>query len=258
MFFLIKEYIKFLSISTNQHGVHSPFIFQFVTKCLYVKPSFEDLILYKKYRSRVLKSCEVIEVEDSVSGLRFFKSHKRKVSEIIKVAGVKKSYGLLLMRMMSYFEVKKCLEIGTSLGLVSFCLKAKQPEMQLTTLEGCKNTLAVAKDQFDYFGLKNINTVLGEFNQTLPGLVKNDTFDVVYFDGNHTKKATLNYFEQCLKSKHNDSVFIFDDIHWSTETLEAWELIKNHAEVTVTVDIFQWGIVFFRREQRKEHFIIRS
>jgi hypothetical protein len=39
---------------------------------------------------------------------------------------------------------------------------------------------------------------------------------------------------------------------------EAWETIKNHPKVTVTIDTFQWGLVFFRKEQPKEHFVIRA
>jgi predicted O-methyltransferase YrrM len=205
----------------------------------------------------LINSTKVIEVEDFGAGSRVFNSTRRKVSQIIKVAGVKKKHGLLLMRMMSYFEVKNCLEIGTSLGLASCCLKTNQPKIELTTLEGCKNTLNIAIEQFDHFGLRKINSVLGDFKETLPSLVQKNTYDVVYFDGNHTKEATLNYFKECLKAIHNDSVFIFDDIHWSQGMLEAWEEIKKYSEVTVTIDVFQWGIVFFRKEQRKEHFIIR-
>jgi hypothetical protein len=36
-----------------------------------------------------------------------------------------------------------------------------------------------------------------------------------------------------------------------------WEIIKKHPKVKVTIDTFQWGIVFFRAEQEKEHFVIR-
>ena len=71
-----------------------------------------------------------------------------------------------------------------------------------------------------------------------------------------SKKATLDYFEALLPTISNDSVWIFDDIHWSTDMEEAWEIIKNHPKVSVTIDTFQWGIVFFRAEQEKEHFII--
>ena len=106
-------------------------------------------------------------------------------------------------------------------------------------------------------GNANVNYVAGNFNTTLKDVCKNKEYDFVFFDGNHTKKATLDYFRVCLISKHNDSVFVFDDIHWSKEMKEAWMEIKEHPEVTVTVDLFQWGVVFFRKEQRKEHFTIR-
>ena len=32
-----KSYLKFLLKSTNEHGVHSPFVYNFVTRCLYNK-----------------------------------------------------------------------------------------------------------------------------------------------------------------------------------------------------------------------------
>jgi hypothetical protein len=38
---------------------------------------------------------------------------------------------------------------------------------------------------------------------------------------------------------------------------EAWQYIKNHESVSVTVDCFHLGFVFFRKEQAKEHFKIR-
>ena len=60
-----------------------------------------------------------------------------------------------------------------------------------------------------------------------------------------------------LPTAHNDSLFIFDDIYWSKGMTEAWEIIKEHPQVTVTVDLFNWGLVFFRKEQAKEHFKIR-
>ena len=71
-------------------------------------------------------------------------------------------------------------------------------------------------------------------------------------------EATLDYFNLLLPSVTNDSVWIFDDIHWSQDMEKAWEIIKKHSQVTVTIDTFQWGIVFFRKEQEKEHFTIHS
>ena len=38
MLFKFKSYFKFLIKSTNQHGIHSPYVFDYLTKCLYLKP----------------------------------------------------------------------------------------------------------------------------------------------------------------------------------------------------------------------------
>ena len=82
-------------------------------------------------------------------------------------------------------------------------------------------------------------------------------YNLIYFDGNHSKEATLAYFEQLLPTINNETLWIFDDIHWSSAMEEAWEQIKEHPKVRVTIDTFQWGLVFFREEQAKEHFTIR-
>ena len=131
------------------------------------------------------------------------------------------------------------------------------PKSKITTLEGCRNTASVAKENFKKFDLQNIKMEIGNFDNTLPGVLKNNTYDLIFFDGNHQKEATLKYFSQCLEHIHNDSVFIFDDIYWSKGMQEAWQIIKTHPKVTITIDTFQWGLIFFRKEQEKQHFSIR-
>jgi predicted O-methyltransferase YrrM len=112
-------------------------------------------------------------------------------------------------------------------------------------------------ESFNNFKLNNINVVIGNFSNTLPEKLENKTYDLIFFDGNHQKEATIDYFEQCLLHIHNDSVFIFDDINWSKGMQEAWQHIKEHPLVTISIDTFYWGIVFFRKEQKKQHFTIR-
>ena len=128
---------------------------------------------------------------------------------------------------------------------------------KVTSLEGCANTASIAENQFKKLGISNIELIVAPFDVSLKKVVSNKAFDLVYFDGNHTKEATLNYFEVCLETVHNESVFIFDDINWSEEMNACWEKIKEHPKVTVTLDTFFWGIVFFRKEQAIEHFTVR-
>ena len=258
MIFQIKSYLKFLWHSKNEHAVHSPFVFDLLTKCFYDKKSKPEYLILKKYRKSLLKNKNFIEVKDFGAGSRVFKSNKRQVAKIAKTAGISPKRAELLFRVSNYFKPVAILEIGTSLGLATSALALGAPKSKIITLEGCLETAKIAKKQFTEFSCENIDMVISEFeNFLIKENLQNTDYDLIYFDGNHSKKATLAYFELLLPTIKNDSVWIFDDIHWSKDMEEAWEAIKNHSKVKVTIDTFQWGFVFFRYEQPKQHFIIR-
>lgn len=258
MLFQFRAFIKFLWHSKNEHAVHSPFVFSLVTKCFYDKKKHESYSILNQYRNNLLKNKNTIEVTDFGAGSRVFKSNTRRIDKIAINAGISPKRAELLFRIVNYFQPETNLEIGTSLGLATVALSKGNKNGSIITLEGCPETATVALNQFKEFQLKNIDIVIGEFQGFLSSKqLSNYNFSLIYFDGNHSKNATLVYFEKLLPTTTNESVWVFDDIHWSQEMEEAWELIKKHPKVTVTIDTFQWGFVFFRRKQAKEHFIIR-
>lgn len=257
MFFQIKDYLLFLLKSNTKYGVHSPFVYNLIIDCFEKGLTNEKINILKEYQSELTLDKTILNVKDLGAGSRVFKSNKRKVSAIYKNAGISTKNAVLLLKIVQYFKSVNILEIGTSLGFGSLSLSLGNENSKITTLEGCPETLNVAKKYLSKFKVNNMNFVLGNFDQTLK-TVLDKKYDLIYFDGNHQKEPTINYFEQCLKTIHNESVFIFDDIHWSKGMSEAWDYIKNHKKVTLTIDIFYWGIVFFREEQfEKEHFILK-
>lgn len=254
----IKSYLNFLYHSKNEHGVHSPFVFNLVTKCFYDKKQYPEYAILKNYRNTLLQNKNTIEVTDFGAGSRVFKSNKRAVNKIAQTAGITPKRAELLFRITKYFQPESILEIGTSLGLATSALALGNPKAKITTLEGCKNTLHQCQSQLQKFNINNVDCVNTEFSSFLNNQQPTtNNRQLIYFDGNHSKTATLTYFELLLPSVTNETVWIFDDIHWSNDMEEAWEIIKNHPKVTVTIDTFQWGMVFFRAEQEKEHFVIR-
>jgi predicted O-methyltransferase YrrM len=259
MLFQIKSYLKFLWDSKNEHGVHSPFVFNLLTKCFYDKKPKPEYSILRNYRKSLLNNKNFIEVTDFGAGSKVFKSNRRQISKIASTAGISPKRAELLFRVTNYFQPKNILEIGTSLGLATSALALGNPKAKIITLEGCPQTANVAKNHLESFDCKNVDTIITEFENFLVSTNLQATdYDLIYFDGNHSKKATLAYFDLLLPTISNDCVWIFDDIHWSLEMEEAWEIIKNHSKVTVTIDTFQWGFVFFRYEQEKEHFVIRA
>ena len=258
MLFQIKSYLKFLWKSKNEHAVHSPFVFNLITKCFYDKESKPDYVILKNFRNSLLENKNTIDLTDFGAGSKVFKSTTRQISAIAKTAGISQKRAELLYRVTSYFQPLTILEIGTSLGLATSALALGASKASITTLEGCPETAAQCQLQLQKFNINNVKLVIAEFSEYFKTQYPTpNTQDLIYFDGNHSKTATLAYFELLLPTICNETIWIFDDIHWSSDMEEAWEIIKIHSKVTVTIDTFQWGLVYFRREQEKEHFVIR-
>lgn len=255
--FKIKAFITFLLASTNRHGIHSPFVYHLVTKCFNSQTNPSKINALNMIRKSLYSNHNSITITDYGKGSYVFKNNERKVSDIAKIAGISKKRAGLLIRIIDYFNPKYLLEIGTSVGLGTSALSIGNPEADIVTLEGCENTAKIAKELFNNCHLNNIHLIIGNFNETLPAVLKDKHYDLIYFDGNHQKDATLQYFNQCLETFHDNSIFIFDDINWSPEMQQAWEEIKNHPKVTITINTFFWGLVFFRKGQEKQHFTIR-
>jgi predicted O-methyltransferase YrrM len=254
MWHSIIAYFKFLLKSSNQHGVHSPFVYDLVTKCFYDKAEYKRYSELKNYRQRLLENNNTINITDLGSGSKTNKSNKRQIAQIAKISGTTLKRAKLLYRLSSYFKFKNILELGTSLGIATQSMHLGNPNAKITSIEGCPNISEFTKHQLKNY--ENINIFTGDFNEHIPKL-KTNSYDLIFFDGNHNKDATLNYFNSLLSSAHNDSVFVFDDIYWSKDMTEAWETIKKHPQVSITIDTYFWGFVFFRKEQAKEHFKIR-
>ncbi len=251
MLFTAFAYIKFLLKSKNQHAVHSPFVFGFITKCLYDKTNHGAYQELRKYRNKLLGSKAVINVEDFGSGSKKLQN-ERSVKQMVKISGSTNKKTKILYGIANYFNLQNTLELGTHLGLGTQALALRTPN-KVTTVEGCANTFGFTTSQLQLENISFINSKFSDYLQHQP----KKKFDCIFFDGHHDKQGTIKYFTALKNHAHNDSIFIFDDIYWSKGMTDAWDSIINDPDVTVSLDCFHFGFVFFRKEQPKQHFIIR-
>lgn len=253
--FQVLQYLKFLWSSKNQHGVHSPFVYQLITKCLYDNIKYAEYSYLKAYRNRLLKVRKTISIDDLGAGSRISNGSERKISEMAKNAGSSLKQAQLLFRLVKFFKPESILELGTSLGVSTLSLGMAYSKARIITVEGSKGLFEFTKNQPE-FKSQQIFFLNDSFKNYLESL-GTEKFDFVFLDGDHTKDGTLEYFEMLLPYFHNDSILLIDDIYWSKGMKTAWEVIQEHPQTKITVDLFYKGLVFFRREQQKEHFKIR-
>ncbi len=260
---IARKYAWYYLHAKTKHGVHSPFVYDLVTKVLEDKTVYEEYARVEKLRQTLLTNRMVTEVEDFGAGGAEGSIYERKISDIAARAAKPARWGKLLYRICRYFEVKDMLEFGSSLGISTayqaFGASQANADIHFVSMEGSKNLVELAGMNLNDLGLKSkVELVQGNFDITLNSVLQRfDKLDYVFLDGNHRKEPTLRYFEALLPKSHNNTVFIFDDIHWSKDMEDAWEEIKAHPAVTVSMDLFYIGLVFIRQEQVEEHFVIR-
>ncbi len=260
-FQLAKKYLHYYFTASNGkgHGIHSPFIFDFIKNVLNDKKDYECYYSIEKLREELLHDKRVIEVEDYGAGSLAVPYKEKKVSDITRSFLKPKKFAQLLFRIANYYKPQTIVELGTSLGITSAYIASASKTSEVYTLEGSKNVAAIAEENFKKIGLQNIKLIRGNFDETLHELLSQiKNVDLTFIDGNHRRLPTIQYFQQLLQNANDQSVFIFDDIHWSGEMEEAWKEIQQHSSVTLTIDLFFIGLIFFKKDFKAvQHFVIR-
>jgi predicted O-methyltransferase YrrM len=258
--FLAKRSIQYITRPNHWKGfgIQSPFIFDLVGNLMREKHAYYDFQRIEAWRKALLRSRQVIELTDMGAGSVKTPARKRKIAHLVQSGALPQKYGELLYRLATRFKAKNILELGTSTGISTLYLALPHKKGTTITIEGCPESAKVARATFDQLNAGHITLLNGAFQELLPkALERLPSVDLVYFDGDHREESTLDYFQQCLPYIHNETLFVFDDIHWSPGMERAWNTIIRHPQVTVSLDLLRLGIVFFRKESKQEHFAIK-
>ena len=257
--FLIQQYFIYLFKAKSAHGIHSPFVFEFIKNILQDQRHFYAFDEIKKMRKSMYHDDTMLTVEDFGAGSHKNNLSKRSVKDIARTAGRNEKMGKLLFKIVEKFKPAQIIELGTSMGLGTLYLSMANNESHVHTIEGSKEIAKQAGKHFEKLNLKNISQHVGNFDDILlPFLQKIKNIDLFFIDGNHRKKPTLQYFEQAKPFLNEHSIVIFDDIHWSKDMHEAWLEIIQDESIAISIDVFYFGIIFFKKDiKEKQHFVLK-
>lgn len=253
-FYQIKSYVKHYFMATRKgHNVHSPFAYKLCEEVFYNTSVFYDFEILKSIRSSLLKDESELIIEDFGAGSRNFSGNKRKVNEIAAKGISPVKQGELLYKLINYLNAQTIIELGTSVGITSLYLSLANKQAKVYSIEGSNELSLFAKELAKNNRVLNCTFINAKFDLALPQLLNElDSVDVLYVDGNHAYEATLNYFKIAKEKCSNDSVFIFDDIYWNKNMTKAWKEIKQDSTVTLSIDAFYFGMIFFKKEFKEK------
>jgi predicted O-methyltransferase YrrM len=210
-------------------------------------------------RNCYLSNKTELTLNDYGAGSRKNQKKHTSVAHLAKHSSIAKPYGEMLSKVVAFCKPQYAIELGTSLGISTLYLSLPNTTTNVYTIDACKHRVDIAKNTFSKFNLKNIHSQTTTFDEALPSLLASlEKVDLAFIDGNHRGDATLNYFQQILHKSHSGTIIIFDDIHWSKSMYDAWLLISRHKKVSLSLDLFQIGIVFFVKDIEKTHLLLKN
>lgn len=252
MFRFLKHFLS--AKHSNGFGVHSPYIFNFIKNVIYEKNVFYVYDEIETLRIKLLQDHRKIYFNDFGTG----KDRTTTVAEIAKKSIKNKKEAQLIFRIANFVQPDIILELGTSLGLTTSYLSATNSKSKCITVDGCISVLKIAEENFLNLNRYNILPFQGNIEDVLPRICQQfPKFDLVFIDANHTSEALIRYFEMLLSNITDETVIIVDDIHLTSDMEQGWKSIKNHPEVIVSMDLYCIGIVFFKKELNKNHYVLR-
>ncbi len=257
LFKQISSYWQYRKQAKTRYAIHSPFVYRLIEDVLRDRKFYPEYGVIKQYNKTLLKTHKYLSINDLGSGSKRFSSNKRKISQMARTSGSRPKEQKLLFRLARYFNARNMLELGTHLGQGALALALASPGGKILSLEGDASLVEFTRTQLQKFKVNNVSIIEGNFDDLLPGIVQNHTFDFIFIDGNHRLKPTLHYVKTLKESLAPTGFFMIDDIHWNDEMENAWQKLIEDPGFHVTIDLFCCGLLFFRPEQQKEHFVLK-
>jgi len=229
-------------------------MFQLYTEC--IKPSLQTQPVeqFEALRKKLSGSKELIPWNDFGAGSRTRKNEQISIGKVARSSLTRVKYSILLGNLIRYFNYKNIYELGASLGVNTLYLAQAAPDGKVLTFEGNERICEIAKENFKDCHVNNIIIHQGDIDKTfLPAL---DHPDFVFIDANHTYEATLRYFNHVMDHISERSLIVLDDIHWSNEMGIAWQKIAKDPRICISADLYQFGLLFFKKGIEKQHFTL--
>ena len=239
----LQFYLK--AADSKGHGTHSPFVYQFITEVL------NDDRHFYPYE----------EISFLLNDLR---NDKRKINyngqdaTIATIADklLTQKYNQLLFRMVEFYKPSYILEVGSSLGITTAFLAAPNQNNLVYTIDSNQHLALIAQQTLKQLNLDNV-TILTADNHSLNTIANYERkYGLILF--NISLEDSLDIFTSLETLINEESIIVVTGINKNLNNKLSWEKIKEQRTITMSIELFEMGFLFFRKEiLKKQHFKVR-
>lgn len=240
--FRIKSFFNFYFKARTKYSVHSPFLSEFILEVMDTSRVYYTFSNLEKLRDLLKKDNTLIQVNDFGAGSKVNNRPSKKIKDIANSALSKKWQCKVLFNIVNFYGCNNILELGTSLGLSTAYLAKANPKASIVSIEGDPMLVTLARKNLDMLEVENVHLINGQFDTEISNL-RDKKFDLIFIDGNHQEKATIEYFNQLKALINPNGIFIIDDIYWSKGMTNAWTHIKSDLNFNCKIDLYHFGLL---------------
>lgn len=233
-------------------GVHSPFVYNLITRvieepCQYYK--FDDIELER--RKLMYREGEITYPDRQQKG----RIHTRPIAAIVEREAISPKRGALLFRLANYFKSRNILQLGPAMGISTLYLTSYAPDLKCIAIEGIPEYARIASEVFEKASRNPIDLRVGGYRELFPqALADMGQVDFIFFNTLYEQQHNAWLFTEAMKHVHPDTVFVFDGIRLTKQMKTFWKEVCARPEVTVTIDLYSIGLVFFNPKLHKRNY----
>ena len=224
------------------HGVHSPFVFDLITHVI------EQPLSYYSYKEMDLIRLHLQQSNRSIND----QGKRYTMQKYLRKQAISKKEGELLFRIANHYKPYSILTIGSSMGLLPLYLTGYSSKACCITLENNDEIALIAQEALEKREKRQIRIYPGLYEQSLPDALRElKKIDFLYISKTLTIKESDTAYHQCIPLMHDETIVMIGGIHDTPDKQKYWQQLCKDPQITVSIDLYQSGLIFFRPQLHK-------
>lgn len=251
-FWRLGQWLRYYFGAKTIYNLHSTFETQAAQVMLEDRRNFYVFSFAKMLRGQLTSNALVVEYDDLGAPSMAMSGKKRSLGKIARHTAVNPETGKRLFRLVQWLKPQTMLELGAGLGVSTLYQAAAARNSIFIALEGQTALAARTAQHIREYGFDKVTVRAGLFKDTLPEALRSlQKLDYLFIDGDHRYEAVKANFYSCQPFFTENAVVVIADIHWSEGMLKAWHELRQSKGVSLSIDLYDIGILFFRNGQKQ-------